>query len=290
MITEKYIIYDQSGYPWVEVPGTIRPSSALFQVSGKNHLGSPKYIGYQWTITQGMFNIIEQQEIWSWFAVPGNNQSNFAVQGGLIDFDTAGDWNIMLKMFLGDEPYDPNALEVDGYSGLLCTVSSMPFGGTLVQVAVIEKDTGYGTEAPGEWPFNHTGYMRIVARNEMDTPQAMGIGWTIKYPGGEVAQTYSLAPNDWPTIPSGQMIQVTGYDIDFNISGIWLINVDVLMNVALPELVDRYTGTLVEVSDGGGNGGNGGGGGSSSLIIPAAILGVGIVGVAAITKPKRKEP
>ncbi|GAH37209.1 unnamed protein product [marine sediment metagenome] len=91
-------------------------------------------------------------------------------------------------------------------------------------------------------PIGQSGVVTIRGRNDLLTDQKLGISWVIKDPDGIVVEEYSRWET-WATAPGDEQPFIGGrFDLDK--AGTYTLEVDLLMNLDNPVVVDSYKGDL----------------------------------------------
>ncbi|MBA7601328.1 hypothetical protein ES703_08398 [subsurface metagenome] len=99
-------------------------------------------------------------------------------------------------------------------------------------------------------PIGTSGLVHVWGRNDMVTPQEMGISWVVKDPDGDVVEEHTddWAGWPWPTdVDPNDTHEFIGGRFDINKPGTWTISIWLWMVSASPVMVDSYEGVLCVV-------------------------------------------
>jgi len=101
---------------------------------------------------------------------------------------------------------------------------------------------------PPTIPIGAESKVYVGGRNDMDTPQKMGISWVIKDPDGIVPANGEYSYWEvWPHPSPSETHRFVGPTFNLDKVGAWTIVVGLFMNPEDPVMVDSYSGVLCDV-------------------------------------------
>ncbi|GAI33383.1 unnamed protein product, partial [marine sediment metagenome] len=101
-------------------------------------------------------------------------------------------------------------------------------------------------------PIATRGLVHVTGRNDMTTPQEMGISWVVKDPDGLIVEEHTDDWAGWPyptDVDPGDTHEFIGGRFDINKPGDWTISIGLFMNSDSPVMVDSYDGVLCRVTE-----------------------------------------
>lgn len=120
------------------------------------------------------------------------------------------------------------------------------YSGTLTRME-LEYNESWAPIPAGDIPPEKRGILHIWGRNDMDTNQKMGIYWFVADPEGYVVQEYGPYWELFWTGPGNEQGFLSSR-FDLSKVGKYTVWLELLMNPADPQVVDRYIGDLCTVA------------------------------------------
>jgi hypothetical protein len=240
-ITRKELEYDSYQGP-IPIDGVPIENRGLVHIWGRNDTDENQKMGIAWevkdpdNITLETYSAFET--IWTG---PGNAQHFI---GGRFDMNKPGQYRITVVLL--ENPDNP--IEVDSFDGVLCTVTSAGLAGTITEKELEYNGSKQAMPASAV-PQGNEGRVHVYGRNDTSHNQKMGIEWTVRDPGGGIAEQYSYFETFW-TQP-GNAQHFVGDKFLLDQMGVWSISIRLLIDPDTQTEVDTFEGEMCEVSTGG---------------------------------------
>jgi len=213
---------------------------------GRNDMPTNQKMGIEWDVHDPDGHLVQTWDQWeTWHTGPGLEQG---FMGPTFPISKEGNYHIDVRLKMN---YD-NPEFVNEWSGVLCTVASQEYEGTITEKTLRYNSHEDPIPVSGVPTNYYEGLIIVYGSNDTDENQKMGIHWVVKDPDGLVIVNgeYTRWENSWTQPGHIQGFEDFGGAFSLDKEGSYTIVIELLMNKADPVIVDSYSGLLCTVTPG----------------------------------------